>query len=170
MILIYPRFLADRFVEGTCPNCGADVSLVIFYHYVIIVDLMTKDARGDQCDICSRTMDAIDLINPRCLINRTHVVTTKQSAHMYIKFDKIQPQTEEWIKKSYREGRWSNNSVINPDGVLIDARLRAGLRPSPVTRDLKWGVPVPLVDGKDEYEMAGKVLCKLYLEFQHCRF
>jgi methionyl-tRNA synthetase len=81
---------------------------------------------------------------------------------MYIKFNKIQPQTEAWIRKSYAKGSWSSNSVINPDGELVDARLKAGLRPSPVTRDLKWGVPVPLLDGNDEFGMAGKVLCEFW--------
>ena len=79
---------------------------------------------------------------------------------MYIRLDKIQPKTEEWIKRSWKEGNWSPNAVINAEGVLIDARLRAGLRPSPLTRDLTWGVPVPDIDGADNQEMKGKVLCE----------
>ncbi|EPQ54154.1 methionyl-tRNA synthetase [Gloeophyllum trabeum ATCC 11539] len=133
------KFLADRFVEGKCPHCGAD------------------DARGDQCDSCARTLDAIDLISPRCLIDRTHAVTTRSSEHMYVKLDKLQPLTEAWIKKSYKEGRWSANSVINAEGELVDARLKGGLRPSPVTRDLQWGVPVP-IEGPEDEAMRGKVL------------
>lgn len=140
------KFLADRFVEGTCPHCGAD------------------DARGDQCDSCSRTLDAIDLINPRCLIDKSHKVIAKESAHMYIKLDSLQPKTEEWLKKSWKEGKWSPNSVINADGELVDARLKQGLRPSPVTRDLTWGVPVPVKEGDDQ-GMAGKVL---YVWFEAC--
>lgn len=77
---------------------------------------------------------------------------------MYIKLDAIQPQTEEWIKKSWKDGKWSPNSVINAEGEIIDARLKQGLRPSPVTRDLEWGVPVP-VEGEDVDGMRGKVLC-----------
>jgi methionyl-tRNA synthetase len=119
----------------------------------------TQDARGDQCDSCARTLDAIDLINPRCLIDATHTVTTKSSAHMYVKLDEIQPKTEDWIKRSWKEGKWSPNAVINADGDIIDARLKGGLRPSPVTRDLQWGVPVPVEDGDDD-GMAGKVLCE----------
>ncbi|KAG8925629.1 putative methionine--tRNA ligase, cytoplasmic protein rar1, partial [Tulasnella sp. 417] len=57
------KFLADRFVEGTCPNCGYD------------------DARGDQCDACSRTLDPTDLINPRCLVDKSHKITTKSTSH-----------------------------------------------------------------------------------------
>jgi methionyl-tRNA synthetase len=78
---------------------------------------------------------------------------------MYVKLDTIQPRTEEWVKRSWKEGKWSPNSVINGDGQLVDARLKSGLRPSPVTRDLKWGVPVP-IEGPEDEEMRSKVLCK----------
>lgn len=121
---------------------------------------LRKDARGDQCDVCTRTLDAIELINPRCLVNRAHKVVTKTSAHMYVSLDQLQDWTQEWIKRSYAAGKWSSNSVINTEGEIVDARLKSGLRPSPVTRDLTWGVPVPLLDGKDPYGMKGKVLCK----------
>ena len=118
-----------------------------------------QDARGDQCDACSRTIDAIELINPRCLVNKEHKVIHRTSAHMYVRLDIIQPRTEEWIKRSYKLGSWSPNAVINSDGVIVDARLKSGLRPSPVTRDLTWGVPVPDIEGADNQEMKGKVLC-----------
>ena len=121
-----------------------------------------KDARGDQCDVCTRTLDAIELINPRCLVNKTHKVVARTSTHMDVSLDKLQDWTQEWIKRSYAAGKWSPNSVINVEGELVDARLKGGLRPSPVTRDLTWGVPVPLLDGKDQYGMKGKVLCKAY--------
>ena len=145
---ITPRFLADRYVEGICPHCSYE------------------DARGDQCDGCSRTLDAIELIKPRCLVNKTHTVTTRTSAHMYLKLDTIQPRTEEWIKQSWKAGKWSPNAVVNADGDIIDARLKKGLLPTPLTRDLSWGVPVP-VDVGDSFGMKGKVLCKLLLVF--CR-
>lgn len=119
-----------------------------------------QDARGDQCDVCSRTLDAVDLINPRCLISKAHTVTTRSSAHMYVKLDALQPKVEEWIRKSWKDGKWSPNAVINAEGELIDARLKAGMRPSPVTRDLTWGVPVPVVEGEDDQGMKGKVLCE----------
>ena len=82
---------------------------------------------------------------------------------MYVKLDTIQPQTEEWIKKSWKEGNWSPNSVINADGELVDSRLKNGLRPSPVTRDLTWGVPVPVSEQDEDQGMKGKVLCKLFI-------
>ncbi|KAI0749387.1 methionyl-tRNA synthetase [Daedaleopsis nitida] len=141
------RFLADRFVEGTCPHCGAD------------------DARGDQCDVCGRTLDAVELINPRCLVDKAHEVTTRTTAHMYVRLNALQSRTEEWIQKSWKEGKWSPNAVINADGKLIDARLKDGLRPSPVTRDLTWGVPVPKLEGKEHEGMDSKVL---YVWFEAC--
>lgn len=79
---------------------------------------------------------------------------------MYVRLDEIQPRTEEWIKKSYKAGNWSPNSVINADGELVDSRLKSGLRPSPVTRDLTWGVPVPVSEEDEDQSMKGKVLCK----------
>ncbi|EJU04590.1 methionyl-tRNA synthetase [Dacryopinax primogenitus] len=133
------KFLADRFVEGTCPYCGYE------------------DARGDQCDNCTRPLDPIELINPRCKIDKSHTVTTRTSDHMYIELNKLQPQLEVWIKESWKKGKWSSNSVINSEGQFIDARLKQGLRPSPVTRDLQWGVPVPEAPGHDD-GMKGKVL------------
>ncbi|KAG2746522.1 methionyl-tRNA synthetase [Suillus brevipes Sb2] len=134
------KFLADRYVEGVCPHCS----------YV--------DARGDQCDGCSRTLDAIDLIEPRCLINKTHNVVARSSSHMYFKLDAAQPALEDWIKKSWKKGKWSPNATINADGDIVDARMKGGLKPTPVTRDLAWGVPIPALGRKDDKEMSGKVL------------
>ncbi|PFH53037.1 hypothetical protein AMATHDRAFT_55990 [Amanita thiersii Skay4041] len=133
------KFLADRYVEGVCPHCGYE------------------DARGDQCDGCSRTLDAIELIKPRCLVNKTHQVTSRVTGHMYLKLNTIQPATEEWIKQSWKKGKWSVNAAINSDGEIVDARLRNGLLPTPLTRDLAWGIPVP-IEGEDVYGMKGKVL------------
>ncbi|KAH7915659.1 tRNA synthetases class I (M)-domain-containing protein [Hygrophoropsis aurantiaca] len=134
------KFLADRYVEGICPHCAY------------------ADARGDQCDGCSRTLDAIDLLEPRCLINKTHTVVARSSSHMYFKLDSAQPQLEEWIKESYKKGKWSPNATINSDGEIVDARMKGGLRPTPVTRDLSWGVPIPPLGRDDDEEMRGKVL------------
>jgi tRNA synthetases class I (M) len=79
---------------------------------------------------------------------------------MYVRLNAIQPQLEEWLLKTWKVGKWSPNAVINSDGDIIDARLRGGLRPSPVTRDLVWGVPVPTTGKADEdEEMKDKVLC-----------
>ncbi|KIM32963.1 hypothetical protein M408DRAFT_326648 [Serendipita vermifera MAFF 305830] len=134
------KFLADRFAEGTCPYCSY------------------PDARGDQCDGCSRTLDAIELINPRCVDNTSHKVVTKSSVHMYLKLDAIQPRVEEWIRQSWAAGKWSPNNVVNGSGEIIDGRLKAGLKPSAITRDLKWGVPVPAGGGENELGTEGKVI------------
>jgi methionyl-tRNA synthetase len=80
---------------------------------------------------------------------------------MYARLDALQPKTEEWIRRSWKEGKWSPNAVINADGEIVDERMKGGLRPSPLTRDLKWGVPVP-VDDDDEDGMRGKVFCMFY--------
>jgi methionyl-tRNA synthetase len=78
---------------------------------------------------------------------------------MYARFDALQPALADWIRASWAAGRWSPNATINADGEIVDERMRAGLRPSPLTRDLQWGVPVP-VDEEDEDQMKGKVLCQ----------
>lgn len=85
---------------------------------------------------------------------------------MYLKLDVIQPKTEEWIKESYKKGKWSVNATMNADGEIVDARLKSGLLPTPLTRDLSWGVPVP-VEGEDTYGMKGKVLCKSGCPYVH---
>lgn len=118
-----------------------------------------KDARGDQCDLCSRTLDAIELINPRCMVDKSHKVITKISSHMYFKMQETQDRLEEWLIRASKEGRWSQNAVITSDGRVIDVRVKSGLRPTPLTRDLTWGVPVP-VDAEDSDGMRGKVLCE----------
>jgi methionyl-tRNA synthetase len=87
---------------------------------------------------------------------------------MYIRLDALQSRTEEWIKRAWKDGKWSPNAVINSDGELVDARLKGGLRPSPVTRDLQWGVPVPVREGFDDEGMKGKVLCTYSRAFSLC--
>ncbi|KAF8473873.1 tRNA synthetases class I (M)-domain-containing protein [Kalaharituber pfeilii] len=113
-------FLADRFVEGTCPKC------------------LYEDARGDQCDKCGTLLDPFDLINPRCKIDG-HSPIPRDSRHIFLQLEKLQPIIEEWSKKASEEGGWSRNGRI-----ITEAWLKEGLRPRCITRDLKWGVPVPL--------------------------
>ena len=85
---------------------------------------------------------------------------------MYLKLDVIQPKIEEWIRESYKKGNWSANSIVDTEGEIVEGRLRTGLKPSPVTRDLEWGVPVP-IEGEDIYGMKDKVLCK-FARFRSC--
>ncbi|KAK0552033.1 methionine--tRNA ligase mes1 [Tilletia horrida] len=121
------RFLADRYVEGICPKCGYD------------------DARGDQCDKCGQLLDAVDLIKPRCkTCSSTPVI--RESKHMYILIDNLQPTTEKWARQAMADGHWSLNGRQ-----ITEHWFKEGLRPFSLTRDLKWGVPVPLAG------MEGKV-------------
>ncbi|CAM2066118.1 methionine--tRNA ligase [Sulfidibacter corallicola] len=112
-------FLADRFVEGTCPNCGYE------------------DARGDQCDNCGSLLDPEKLLSPRCKICGNPPVR-KPTTHLYLKLDKLQPGLQAWFEKSSKEGRWTRNAIQT-----TNAWLDQGLQPRPITRDLKWGIPVP---------------------------
>lgn len=113
------RFLADRYVEGVCPRCSYD------------------DARGDQCDKCGQLLDAIELIHPRCKTCSSTPIP-RNSPHMFIRMDTLQPIVEKWAKKSAGAGGWSSNGRI-----ITDSWFKEGLRPFSLTRDLKWGVPVP---------------------------
>ncbi|KAL7750420.1 methionine--tRNA ligase mes1 [Sorochytrium milnesiophthora] len=122
------RFLADRFVEGTCPNCKYD------------------DARGDQCDACQKLLNAVDLINPRCKQDGNKPIL-RDSKHMFLQLPKLQKQLSEYISNTSVAGRWSSNALAVSNGWL-----KEGLKARCMTRDLKWGVPVPLE------EMKGKVL------------
>lgn len=114
------KFLADRFVEGTCPKCGYD------------------DARGDQCDKCGSLLDPLDLINPRCKVDGATPVT-KETKHTYLRLDVLQPKVEEWSKAAIEKGAWSRNARV-----ITEAWLKQGLKERGITRDLSWGVPVPL--------------------------
>lgn len=114
------KFLADRFVEGTCPKCGYD------------------DARGDQCDKCGSLLDPLELINPRCKVDGATPVT-KETKHTYLRLDVLQPKVEEWSKVAIEKGGWSRNAKV-----ITEAWLKQGLKERGITRDLSWGVPVPL--------------------------
>lgn len=119
-------FLADRFVEGTCPKCNYD------------------DARGDQCDSCGQLLDPMQLINPRCKLDGT-TPESRVTKHMYLSLQKLQPKLEKWIEGNDTEKRWSKNSRV-----ITQSWLRDGLLPRAITRDLKWGVPVPLEGYEDK--------------------
>ena len=116
-------FLADRYIEGTCPYCGAE------------------GARGDQCENCGKWLEPTQLINPKCKIcGNTPVI--KETFHYFFKLSQFQSRLEEWInsKKHWRE------NVVN----FCKNWFKEGLEDRAVTRDLTWGVPVPLEDAKDK--------------------
>ena len=116
------RFLPDRYVEGTCPHCGA------------------ANARGDQCDNCGRTLDPQDLVEPGCRICRSTPEFT-YSKHFFLRLSDFQEPLLEWVRK---QDHWRPN-VLN----FTRAYLEDGLRDRAISRDLEWGVPIP-VDGYDE--------------------
>ncbi len=120
------RFLADRYVNGSCPNCGYD------------------DARGDQCDNCGRMLNPAELISPRCsTCGSTPII--KSTGHLFLDLPKIQGKLEEWVADVSIKGAWTENSKSN-----TNTWLRDGLKKRAITRDLKWGVPVPLEGYKDK--------------------
>lgn len=115
----HSSFLADRFVEGQCPNCGYQA------------------AKGDQCEFCSKLLDPFDLLNPRCKLDGAPPVP-RQTKHMYLLLDKLQPALEEWATGSSEKGKWS----LNGRGIT-ESWFKEGLKGRCITRDLKWGTPVP---------------------------
>ncbi|AGT43262.1 methionyl-tRNA synthetase [Treponema pedis str. T A4] len=113
------RFLADRYVLGECPSCGY------------------KDARGDQCEHCGKLLDPTELKTPRCS-SCGEIPEVRKTTHLYINLPKIAPEYEKWLSAASKEGNWSNNSIQISRGWL-----REGLQERAITRDLKWGIPVP---------------------------
>ncbi|GHV92134.1 methionine--tRNA ligase [Spirochaetia bacterium] len=113
------RFLADRYIRGTCPHCGS------------------PDARGDQCEACGKLLDPTELKEPRCSACGS-TPTLKSTKHLYIDLPKIKDRLEEWIKTASEKGFWANNAIQ-----MTQAWIRDGLRERAITRDLKWGIPVP---------------------------
>jgi len=116
------RFLADRYVVGTCPKCGYD------------------QARGDECQKCASSYEATDLKHPRSKLTGSPLVL-KPSAHLYLRFDKFKEQLAAWIK----EKKWKENVVNFAMQYIND------LKPRAITRDSDWGVPVPGRPGKVFY-------------------
>ena len=112
-------FLADRYVDGTCPKCGS-----------------TK-ARGDQCDECGSLLDPVELKDPKChTCGSTPEV--RETKHLYIDLPSLTGKLNEWMEKASVEGKWSDNALN-----MTKAWIRDGLQERAITRDLKWGIPVP---------------------------
>ncbi|MEK7806863.1 MAG: methionine--tRNA ligase [Chloroflexota bacterium] len=121
MLLAYcsgcSRFLPDRYVEGACPHCGFD------------------RARGDQCDRCGQTLDPQDLIEPRCILCG-NAPEFRESDHFFLKLSAFQEPLLQWVQK---QTYWRPN-VLN----FTLRYLESGLKDRAITRDLNWGVPIPL--------------------------
>jgi methionyl-tRNA synthetase len=120
------QFLADRYITGTCPHCN------------------NEKAYGDQCEKCGTSLNATDLINPVSVISGSKP-TLKETKHWYLPLDKYEDFFRKWILEGHKD--WKTN-VYGSCKSWIDL----GLQPRAVSRDLDWGVPVPLEDAK------GKVL------------
>ncbi len=113
-------YLADRYVVGTCPNCGYD------------------GARGDQCENCGKLLEPTDLIDPRCSLDDS-VPVLKNTKHLYLNLPAVLPKLQAWMESASVKGRWAKNAVQ-----MTQAWIRDGLKERAITRDLKWGIPVPL--------------------------
>ena len=113
------RFLADRYIEGTCPQCGAE------------------NARGDQCEACGTSLSPEELIEPRSVLDNSPL-EMRETTHWYLPLDEWQPALEEWLAG---HPDWKENVLNYCRGWFKD-----GLAPRAATRDLHWGVPVPLPD------------------------
>ncbi|WP_445738445.1 methionine--tRNA ligase [Mariniflexile sp.] len=122
------QFLADRFVTGICPKCG------------------NEEAYGDQCESCGSSLNATDLINPKSALTG-NVPTLKQTKHWFLPLDKHEAFLREWILEGHKKD-WKPNVYGQVKSWIDD-----GLRPRAVTRDLDWGIPVPLegAEGKVLY-------------------
>lgn len=124
------RFLPDRYVEGTCPSCGTD------------------GARGDQCDACGATYEAVELLDPVSKMNPDYKVSIKQTEHLFYRLDVFQEPLERHALQQHKA--WKSNVRA-----MTKQWLDMGLRPRAVTRDLTWGIDVPLEgpewDGKCIY-------------------
>ena len=120
------RFLPDRYIEGTCPHCGF------------------SGTRGDQCDECGRPINTIELIDPHCRLCGTTPVF-KDSEHFFLKLSAFQDRLSAWVSE---QGQWRPNVYS-----LTNRYLKEGLKNRAITRDIEWGIPVPLdgFDGKRLY-------------------
>ena len=126
------RYLPDRYIEGTCPNCGDD------------------KARGDQCENCTKQLDPTDLINPRSAISGSTDLEVRETKHLYLRQSAMRDKLDAWIDS--QEG-WPILTTSIAKKWLHDGD---GLRDRGITRDLDWGVPVKR--GTEEWPgMEGKV-------------
>lgn len=118
-------YLADRFVEGTCPHCGFE------------------QAKGDQCDNCGKLLDPAELKNSKCALCGEKPIF-KETKHLFLDLEALKPQLEKWVDETAKKNRWSNNALATTKGWM-----EQGLKKRCITRDLKWGVKVPL-EGYDD--------------------
>lgn len=119
------QFLPDRFVTGECPKCGYE------------------NAYGDQCEACGSSLNVEDLINPKSTLSGNEP-TQKSTSHWFLKLDESEKFLKEWID-SKKNKNWKSNVLGQ-----VKSWLDEGLKPRAVTRDLNWGIPVPLKGGENK--------------------
>ncbi|CAL8991786.1 unnamed protein product [Prunus brigantina] len=122
------RFLADRLVEGTCPTQGCDYG----------------SARGDQCENCGKLLNPTELKDPKCKVCKT-TPRIRDTNHLFLELPSLKDKLEEYINRTSVAGSWSQNAIQ-----ATNAWLKEGLKQRCITRDLKWGVPVPHDNFKDK--------------------
>lgn len=120
------RFLADRYVSGVCPKCGSD------------------KARGDQCDACGALIDPTELKDAKCTVCGAKP-EVRETKHLYIDLPALAGRLEKWMEDASVRGRWSENAIN-----ITKAWIRDGLAERAITRDLKWGIPVPRAGYEDK--------------------
>ena len=120
------KFLADRYVVGTCPKCKYE------------------DARGDQCDNCGSLLNPTELINPKCKLSGTTPIV-KQTKHIFLDLPALSEDLQNYITSASALGGWSQNCVQ-----VTKAWMDQGLKVRCITRDLKWGTPVPMAGYEDK--------------------
>jgi methionyl-tRNA synthetase len=119
------RFLADRFIEGTCPECGE------------------SGAHGNQCDSCGSLLEPEELIEPKCAVCGSENIEFQNTRHWYIDLEKLQPRLKEYVDQHYED--WQDNVKRFTDQMLND-----GLEPRAITRDIDWGIPAPFEGAEDK--------------------
>src|SRR5690348_7499063 len=119
------RFLPDRYIEGTCPYCGYE------------------SARGDQCDNCGRTLDPTQLLTPHCRLCGRPDVEIRATEHFFFDLPKFEQPLRAWLLAN--KDHWRPNALN-----FALNWLKEGLRPRAITRDLDWGVPIPLPGYEDK--------------------
>lgn len=119
-------FLADRYVHGTCPKCGSE------------------KARGDQCDDCGSLLDPTELKEPKCATCGS-TPEVRETKHLYIDLPAISKNLDGWMNEVSVKGKWSDNAIN-----ITKAWIRDGLNERAITRDLKWGIPVPKAGYEDK--------------------
>ena len=139
------KFLSDRYIIGTCPKCGND------------------HAYGDQCEKCGSSMSPEELINPQSALSGAKLVK-KATKHWYLPLDQYEQWLRDWIIEGHKE--WKPNVYGQ-----VKSWLDNGLQPRAVTRDLDWGVPVPLeeADGKVLYVWFDAPIGYISNTIEHCR-